>query len=209
LQDKDLLLQKNEFLIGEVNHRIQNSLQLVSSFLSLQARASNNPDLHAPLEEARRRLAAVALVHRRLYRGDQVDIVDAGRYIEDLCADTVSFMGRDWAQHLTLDLSPIMISTDLAVPLSLVLTELMINCNKYAYGGESGPIEIRLSGDRTHLHLVVADKGQGSASAVKGFGSRVIDGLIAQLGGKLSASDNKPGLRTVIIIPFQKPKRPS
>lgn len=209
LQDKDLLLQKNEFLIGEVNHRIQNSLQLVSSFLSLQARASTDPDLHAALEEARRRLTAVALVHRRLYRGEQVDAVDAGRYIEDLCADTVSFMGKDWARHLTLDLSPIMISTDLAVPLSLVLTELMINCNKYAYDGEPGPIEIRLSGGRTHLHLVVADKGHGNASTAKGFGSRVIDGLIGQLGGKLTASDNKPGLRTAITIPFQKPNRPS
>jgi chemotaxis family two-component system sensor kinase Cph1 len=209
LQDKDLLLQKNEFLIGEVNHRIQNSLQLVSSFLSLQARASDNPDLHAALEEARRRLIAVALVHRRLYRGEQANVVDAARYIEDLCADTISFMGRDWAQHLALDLSPIMISTDLAVPLSLVLTELMINCNKYAYGGEPGPIEIRLSGDRTHLHLVVADKGHGNSSTAKGFGSRVIDGLIGQLGGKLTASDNKPGLRTVITIPFQKLKHPS
>jgi len=209
LQDKDLLLRKNEFLIGEVNHRIQNSLQLVSSFLSLQARASDNPDLHAALEEARRRLTAVALVHRRLYRGEQVDIVDAARYIEDLCADTVSFMGTDWARHLTLDLSPIMISTDLAVPLSLVLTELMINCNKYAYGGAPGPIEIRLSGDRTHLHLVVADKGHGNGSAAKGFGSRLIDGLIGQLGGTLTASDNKPGLRTAITIPLPKPKYPS
>jgi chemotaxis family two-component system sensor kinase Cph1 len=209
LQDKDLLLQKNEFLIGEVNHRIQNSLQLVSSFLSLQSRASDNPDLHAALEEARRRLTAVALVHRRLYRGEQVDVLDAGRYIEDLCADTISFMGKDWGRHLTLDLSPIMISTDLAVPLSLVLTELMINCNKYAYGGDPGPIEIRLSGDRTHLHLVVADKGQGNKSAAKGFGSRVIDGLIGQLGGKLTASDNKPGLRTAITIPFQRLAHPS
>jgi light-regulated signal transduction histidine kinase (bacteriophytochrome) len=209
LRDKDLLLRENEFLIGEVNHRIQNSLQLVSSFLSLQSRASDNPDLHVALEEARRRLTAVALVHRRLYRGEQVDIVDAGRYIEDLCADTISYMGKDWARYLTLDLAPIMISTDLAVPLSLVLTELMINCNKYAYGGEPGPIEIRLSGDHTHLHLVVADKGHGDTSAAKGFGSRVVDGLIAQLGGKLIASDNKPGVRTAITIPFQKPKSPS
>jgi light-regulated signal transduction histidine kinase (bacteriophytochrome) len=209
LRDKDLLLQKNEFLIGEVNHRIQNSLQLVSSFLSLQARASDNPDLHVALEEARRRLTAVASVHQRLYRGEQVDAVDAGRYIEDLCADTISFMGKDWARHLTLDLSPIMISTDLAVPLSLVLTELMINCNKYAYGGEPGPVEIRLSGDRTHLYLTVADKGHGNISPTKGFGSRVIDGLIGQLGGKLTASDNRPGLRTAITIPFLKPGRSS
>jgi len=88
LQDKDLLLQQRDFLIGEVNHRIQNSLQLVSSFLAMQARASDDPELHAALEEARRRLTAVAVVHRRLYRGDQIELVDAARYIEELCADT-------------------------------------------------------------------------------------------------------------------------
>jgi two-component system, chemotaxis family, sensor kinase Cph1 len=207
LKDKDLLLQQNEFLIGEVNHRVQNSLQLVSSFLSLQARASNSPELQAALEEARRRLTAVALVHRRLYTGDKIDIVDAGRYVEELCADTITFMGKEWAQHLTLDLSPVMISTDLAVPLSLVLTELMINCNKYAYGGEPGPIEIRLTGDRTHLHLTVADKGKGNAASKKGFGSRVIDSLVAQLDGTLVTGDNKPGLRTVLTIPLKKAKR--
>jgi chemotaxis family two-component system sensor kinase Cph1 len=207
LKDKDLLLQQNEFLMGEVNHRVQNSLQLVSSFLSLQARASGDPVLQAALEEARRRLTAVALVHRRLYRGDQIEIVDAARYIEELCADTVAFMGKEWAQHLTLDLSPVMISTDLAVPLSLVLTELMINSNKYAYGGEPGPIDIRLTGDRTHLHLSVADKGKGNTGSSKGFGSRMIDSLVAQLGGTLATSDRKPGLRAILTIPLQKPKR--
>ncbi len=207
LRDKDLLLERNEFLIGEVNHRVQNSLQLVSSFLSLQARASANPELQAALEEARRRLTAVALVHRRLYKGDKIDIVDAGRYVEELCADTVTFMGKEWAQHLTLDLSPVMISTDLAVPLSLVLTELMINCNKYAYGGEPGPIEIRLTGDLSSLYLSVSDKGRGSISPGKGFGSRMIDSLVAQLGGTLTTGDNTPGLRTALKIPLQKLKR--
>ena len=209
LRDKDLLLQKNEFLMGEVNHRVQNSLQLVTSFLSLQARASTNPDLHTALEEACRRLTAVALMHRRLYRGEKVNTLDAGRYFEDLCADMVTFMGKEWERHLTLDLSPIMISTDMAVPLGLVLSELMINCNKYAYGGRPGPIDIRLNGDHTYLHLVVADTGKGGGSAAKGFGSRVIDALIGQLGGKLITSDNKPGLRTAITIPFPKATHPS
>jgi two-component system, chemotaxis family, sensor kinase Cph1 len=99
VQDKDLLLQQNEFLIGEVNHRVQNSLQLVSSYLALQARTSTNPELLVALEEARRRISAVSLVHRRLYRGDQLALVDAARYIEELCADTFAFMGQDWAQH--------------------------------------------------------------------------------------------------------------
>jgi light-regulated signal transduction histidine kinase (bacteriophytochrome) len=207
LQDKDLLLQQKEFLIGEVNHRVQNSLQLVSSFLAMQARASDKPELHAALEEARRRLTAVALVHRRLYRGDQIEVVDAARYVEELCADTFSFMGHDWTRHLSLDLSPVLVSTDRAVILGLILTELLINSNKYAYDGAAGPVEITLREDRTHLHLIVADKGVGKAPSRKGgFGSRIMEGLVAQLGGKLTNGDNYPGLRTEIIVPVETPK---
>ncbi len=207
VQDKDVLLQQNEFLIGEVNHRVQNSLQLVSSYLALQARASSNPELLAALEEARRRISAVALVHRRLYRGDQLALVDAARYIEELCADTFAFMGHDWARHLSLNLSPVMVSTDRAVTLGLLLTELLINANKYAYDGLPGPIEIELLEDRTVLRLIVADKGSGKVASSKGFGTRIMEGLVAQLGGKLTYGDNLPGLRTVVIIPVQSPPR--
>jgi chemotaxis family two-component system sensor kinase Cph1 len=205
LQDKDTLLQQKEFLIGEVNHRVQNSLQLVSSFLGLQAKGSNNPELHVALEEARRRLSAVSLVHRRLYRGDQAEVVDAARYIEELCADTFSFMGQEWSQHMTLSLSPVLISTDRAVTLGLILTELLINCNKYAYGGEPGPVEIELNEDRTQFRLTVADKGIGIVLARKGFGSRILDALVTQLGGVRVQSDNHPGLCVVVTVPTQIP----
>jgi len=112
-------------------------------------------------------------------------------------------MGQDWARHLTLTLSPMLISTDRAVSLGLVLTELVINSNKYAYGGAPGPIEIALIEDRSHLRLVVADRGIGNASARKGFGSRIVDGLVAQLGGDMTHSDNRPGLRITVTIPVQ------
>jgi chemotaxis family two-component system sensor kinase Cph1 len=204
LQDKDILLQQKEYLIGEVNHRVQNSLQLVSSFLSLQAKASDDAVLKTALAEARRRLSAVALVHRRLYRGDSIGVVDLARYIEELCADTFSFKGQDWSQHLTLNLAPALVSTDRAVTLGLILTELMINCSKHAYAGEEGPIEVELLQDRTHLQLAVSDKGAGKlADGKAGFGSRMMDGLVSQLGGVLGYADNRPGLRTTLRLPIQ------
>jgi len=207
LNDKEVLLRQKEFLIGEVNHRVQNSLQIVSSFLALQANASESPALHAALEEARRRMTAVALVHRRLYRGDQIEIVDAARYVEELCADTFAFMGNDWARHLVLDLAPVVISTDRAVTLGLILTELMINSNKYAYGGAAGPIEILLLEDRSDLRLIVADKGGGKISFRKGFGSRILEALVAQLKGEIVYADNCPGLRTTVRVPMQSVRR--
>lgn len=155
------------------------------------------------LEEAQRRVTAVALVHRRLHRGDQIEMVDAGRYIEELCSETFLFMGKDWAEQRTLSLSPVLISTDRAVTLGLVLTELLINSNKYAYDGAAGPVEIELIADRRHLHLTVADKGVGRTSPRKGVGSRIIDALVMQLGGEFVLSDNRPGLRTTVTMPVQ------
>jgi chemotaxis family two-component system sensor kinase Cph1 len=206
LRDKDTLLQQKEFLVTEVNHRTQNSLQLVSSFLSVQARGSNNAELTAALEEARRRLTAVALVHRRLYRGDQVDVVDVSRYIEELCEDTFSFMGEDWKRHLALVLTPMKVSTDQAIPLGLILTELLINANKYAYAGAAGPIEVALTEDRTHFQMIVSDRGPGRTSKAEGFGSRIMAALVQQLGGVLSYSNTMPGLRVSLTVPLQSPK---
>ncbi|MBE7211191.1 MAG: GAF domain-containing protein [Gluconacetobacter diazotrophicus] len=200
--EKDRLLEQKDFLMGEVNHRVQNSLQLVSAFLDLQRRGAASPEVKATLEEARRRLSAVALVHRRLYRDDNIRAVDLGRYVEELCSDSVTSMGEEWGKHLSVSLVPVLMPTDRAVTLGIVLTELLINVNKYAYGGRPGPIEIRMSEDGKRLRLAVADRGVGKAGDRKGFGSRMMDGFIAQLGGKLDYENNDPGLRAVVTVPI-------
>jgi light-regulated signal transduction histidine kinase (bacteriophytochrome) len=206
LDEKDLLLQQKEFLIGEVNHRVQNSLQLVSSFLALQARASDDPNLNAAIEEARRRLSAVSLVHRRLYRADQLEAVDAARYVDELLTDLVSSMGTEWETHLVRDLQPVMLPTDRAVGLGLVLTELVINANKYAYGGAAGPLRITLIEDRNTFRLMVADKGGGRTGNRRGFGTRMMDALVTQLGGTLDYEDGAPGTSAILVAPIDIPK---
>src|SRR6185503_2143492 len=102
-----------------------------SSFLGLQGRASEDAKVKGELEEARRRIMAVSLVHRRLYRADQLDVIDAARYVEELLQDLAASMGEEWKAHLVQDLHPVMLPTDRAVGLGLVLTELVINANKY------------------------------------------------------------------------------
>ena len=92
-------------------------------------------------------------------------------------------MGSEWAAGLTLDLSPVTMPTDRAVTVGLVLTELIINVNKYAYGGQPGPLQITLTEHRADLRLTVADHGAGKASGSKreGFGSRMMEALVGQL----------------------------
>ncbi|NBB16869.1 GAF domain-containing protein [Caulobacter sp. SLTY] len=203
LADREALLAQKDFLIREVNHRVQNSLQLVSSFLGLQRRASSDEDVQASLEEAQRRISAVALVHRRLYRADQVETVDLARYLEELVGDMQSSMGGEWEGQLSLSLAPITVATDRAVTIGLVLTELVINANKYAYGGQAGPIEIALEQHRDRFRLIVADRGKGKTKTAQGFGSRMMAAMVAQLQGELEHTDNHPGLRNILIAPLK------
>jgi chemotaxis family two-component system sensor kinase Cph1 len=200
--EKDLLLNQKQFLVGEVNHRVQNSLQLVSSFLSFQARESADAPFKDAVEEARRRIMAVSLLHRSLYRGDEIGVTDAGRYIEELCENLIASIGNQWKPFFSVHLGPIMLPIDRVVPLGLVVTELVININKYAYQGEPGPIEIALTEDKANLRLVVADRGQGKASSRPGFGTRMMTALVMQLSGTIEFEDNQPGLRVVLVAPI-------
>ncbi|WP_293378572.1 histidine kinase dimerization/phosphoacceptor domain -containing protein [Phenylobacterium sp. SCN 70-31] len=209
VREKDGLLQQKELLIKEVNHRIQNSLQLVSSFLGLQARSLADPSIHAAFDEARRRLQAVALVHRRLYRADQIETIELGRYLEELVADMNASLGREWEGLVTVEASPLLVPTDRAVTLGLVVTELVINANKYAYGGAPGPVQVTLEAQRTNLRVVVADQGQGKQAPGEGFGSRMMTAMVRQLQGELVFADNRPGLRAILTCPVAAPIQPA
>jgi light-regulated signal transduction histidine kinase (bacteriophytochrome) len=202
LADRDALLAQKDVLMKEVNHRVQNSLQLVSAFLALQARASGGqPEVVATLTEAQARLSAVALVHRRLYRDDQVERVDLARYLEELAADVKTSIGPDWARQMQLDLSPMLVPTDRAVNIGLVLTELVINVTKYAYGGAAGPVTIALERYGDRLRLIVADEGRGKQTNGEGFGRRMMQAVVGRLSGELEFVDNRPGLRAILTAP--------
>ena len=203
LADKDALIAQKDVLVKEVNHRVQNSLQLVAAFLRLQAKAAGAGDVADQLGEAQARLAAVALVHRRLYRDDQVETVDLARYIEELAGDMKVTLGAEWGAAMRLDLAPVLMPTDRAVNLGLILTELVINASKYAYGGAPGPIGIALEQHRSRIRLIVADQGRGKSGTNQGFGSRMMDAMIGGLSGTLDYVDNRPGLRAVVTVPIE------
>ena len=205
LDDKEALLIQKDVLMKEVDHRVQNSLQLVSSFLSLQAKAADDPRVREQLNEAKARLSAVALVHRRLYHDDQIQTVDLARYLEDLVGDMKQSMGRDWATVMRLDLAPVLMPTDRAINLGLVTTELIINATKYAYGGAPGPVMITLERYGNRLRLIVADQGRGKGdedpAEGRGFGSRMMAAMMQRLSGSIEYDDNQPGLRAIVIAP--------
>ncbi|NBB63006.1 GAF domain-containing protein [Pseudomonas sp. ODNR1LW] len=198
LTERDLRLEQQQFLMREVNHRVQNSLTLVSSFLGLQARNLGEGPAGSALQEARRRVRAVSTVHTRLYRSDQDTTIDMSRYIRELVDDLGASMGADWAGVIETDLAPVCIEAGRAVTIGLILTELIINAQKYAYDGQPGPLRIGLSETDHMLRLSVADDGKGGHKAGKGFGSMMIGSLVAQLQGSIDYRDQTPGLEVVL-----------
>ncbi|USU09748.1 GAF domain-containing protein [Sphingomonadaceae bacterium OTU29MARTA1] len=205
LVEKDALLVQKDVLMKEVNHRVQNSLQLVASFLRLQAKTAGAGIVADQLAEAQARLAAVALVHRRLYRDDQVESIDLSRYVDELIADMRTSLGTDWGRHIRLDLAPVLVPTDRAVNIGLILTELVINATKYAYDGAPGPVAIALEQHGGKLRLIVADDGRGKNGDMAGsggFGSRMMDAMVQRLSGTIEYSENHPGLRAIVTAPI-------
>jgi light-regulated signal transduction histidine kinase (bacteriophytochrome) len=200
LQDKDELLRQKDFLLREVNHRVQNSLALAASFLTIQMKTLEDPVARAPLEEASRRLTAVGLVHRRLYRGDQLETVALDRYLNELAEEMIGTLDEEWARHLRVDAAPVTVTTDKAVIIGLVVTELFINAVKYAYHGKPGRLDIGLVEDGDRLRLIVADQGGGKQGPRVGFGSKMMDALVRQMGGVLTYHDNAPGVRAELSV---------
>lgn len=203
VDQKEALLKQREFLLGEVNHRVQNSLTLVSSFLSMQSREAMDEITRHALEEARRRISAVSLVHRRLYGSEQTRTVDGARYVDELLDDLLASTDNAWRAQVTRDLEPVLLPNDRAISMGLILTELFINANKYAYSGAPGPLQVKLVEHGNTVLLTLADHGKGRDGAGTGFGSRMIDALVRQLDGRLEFSNNQPGTRAVLSAPIE------
>ena len=103
---------------------------------------------------------------------------------------------------MKVDLAPILMQADRAVTLGLILTELVINATKYAYGGETGPIGISLEQVRNRLRLIVADQGGGKSGGRVGFGSRMLSAIVDRIGGHMEETGNDPGLRVMVTAPL-------
>lgn len=206
-QTEDALRASNarlEALLHEVNHRVANSLQLVSAFIHLQSRTLADTAARDALADTQARIAAIAQVHRRLYTSDDV----TGVAMDDYLASLVGELEATWStpvspRQLTLSAAPIRLSTDKAVSLGVIVNELVSNACKYAYhAGEAGEIRIELerAGDEQFV-LKVEDDGAGlSAVAPKGtgVGTKLIGAMAASLGTNLVYDPAYRGVRATL-----------
>ena len=194
-----------EALLKEVNHRVANSLQLVSAMVALQSGALADAAAKDALADPQRRISAIAQVHRRLYTSDDVESVDMREYLAALVEELRATWSTDAApRHLSLHADPIRLPTDRAVSLGVIVTELVSNACKYAYPGAS-PGEVRVAlareGDAA-FRLAVEDDGVGMPADARprgtGLGTKLIRAMAQSLQSVVEYERADPGVRATL-----------
>ncbi|WP_404337188.1 sensor histidine kinase [Sphingomonas sp. MMS12-HWE2-04] len=197
-----------ETLLKEVNHRVANSLQLVSAFVHMQAGVLSDGAARAALTETQQRIQAIAQVHRRLYSSNNVELVSMDDYLEALVAE----LEQTWStpsspRRLRLVAEPILLKTDRAVSLGVIVNELVSNACKYAYAPDtSGEVRISLALESdARFRLSVEDDGEGmpkdGSIRGTGLGTKLIRSMVASLQADLSFDSAHSGVRAVVRAP--------
>jgi two-component sensor histidine kinase len=201
-------LDRQQTLLKEMNHRVKNSLMIVSSMLRLQASDVGDEVLTQHLNEAAQRVMAVAKAHDQLVHGTDVERMDIGNYIETVCRDLDDSVPQC---TIRVDAQPgIDIASDRAISVALIVNELIANAAKYAAPGRpGGEIAVKVAaGEQNDLVISVRDHGDGlpadfDVARPKGLGMQIIVAFVKQLGGTLAIRAHDPGTEFVVTIPRQ------
>ena len=200
-------LERQQFLVKEMNHRVKNSLALVVGMLRLQARENSEPEFAQQLEDATLRVGAIARVHEQLYQSADVERFDVGRYIEAICKD----LSASFAQcEIHVQAQPgIVISTDRAISSALIVNELVSNAAKHAYQGQdAGNVWVNIATTGVdNFFIAIRDEGGGLPEGFqfgegKGLGARMVRALAEQLNASLEVVAHRPGVEFVVTAPL-------
>lgn len=181
---------ENELLLGEIHHRVKNNLQVISSLLSLQERNISDETAKAAILEGKERVQSMGLIHKLLYQENNFAGIDMNDYVQKLIDGLLDSFGVSKEEmELDINFNRINLDVDTAVPIGLMINELVINSLKYAFEGTNMPkLTVKIEEKNQQLILQVEDNGNGDLEGVlqsKSFGMKLIRSLSRQIGGVL------------------------
>lgn len=196
--------QEKEFLLKEIHHRVKNNLGIVSSLLDLQSAEMHDPKVVEAIHESQNRVYSMSMIHQKLYQGKNLSAIEMRDYFLELSDHILDSFGLKNRIEFGFDMEEIELDVDTAIPLGLIVNELITNALKHAFPKDSkGRIDLifRKTDDNT-IRLEVADNGIGIHEIVQskekqsGFGTKLIGLLIQQLDAKMNRiSDNGTSVR--------------
>ena len=201
-------LDRHQVLLKEVNHRVKNSLQVVSGMLHLQANAVGDPALSERLNEASTRISAVGRAYERLAYNADYENIDLVAYLREVIDDLQSAVAP-YKIHLDAPVE-IQFAADRAILVALIINELISNAGKYAYPDcPDGSIWVRLVRTEKNAVLVsVRDEGAGLPAGFdpdtnKRLGTRLVNALSKQLGAELTRPSSPIGTNFTLLVPLE------
>jgi two-component system, sensor histidine kinase PdtaS len=194
-------LQEKEVLLKEIHHRVKNNLQVICSLLNLQSGYIRDAEALALFRESESRIRSMAMIHEKLYQNESLSRVDFAEYLASFSSLLfTTYVSNPTAVRLATRLDPVFLDIDTAVPLGLIVNELVSNSLKYAYPeGRSGIVELTLrAGPDDQYTLSVRDQGVGlptgfDVNKTGTLGLHLVNILSAQLGAALSVESNGDG----------------
>jgi len=193
-------------LLQELTHRVKNSLRFIASMVMLEARSNDSGEAKAALERVSHRITALGQLYSKLSKADTVEAVDAAIYLDELCRDLIASVHKEGSTSIVLktDIESELLPTDRAIPIGLIVNELVTNVVKYGFPGEAkGTVTVTLKRVPGELRLTVADNGQGldPRRADSGLGRKLVDGFAQQLGGQVERKSDSQGTTVHLILP--------
>lgn len=203
-------VDRQEVLLREVHHRVKNNLAVIASLFYLASTHTTDAKAVALLEDSRRRIRSMALVHESLYRSDNFASIDMAEYTRSLANEVMSaFRPLTGNVQLSTDLQPVSLSVDVAVPCGLILNELVSNAFKHAFpDGRSGVVHVTLRESEAHCVICVTDDGVGlpadsSVANDHSLGLRLVHLLTKQLQGVVEFERRSAGTRACVTFDAQ------
>jgi two-component sensor histidine kinase len=190
-------LEEKEVLLREIHHRVQNNLQFVSSLLNLQGRGIKDEYTLNVLKDCKQRIQSMALIHQKLYQENSLKDIDFKSYVDNLVGSLKqSYEIDDHKVKVDLDISGAQLGINAAIPIGLILNELITNAFKYAFqDDQEGHLSISLNEEAGQLILIVQDNGEGMPAdfdmeTTMSFGLKLVRSLSKKLKGDLRVETN-------------------